>query len=159
MGLLTDESAIVVAPISLVAGAPRFSPWNSESSATGRGRGRMCARRWRPRTRLASAIATPLAMKNCLVHPESTASCQTASAPARSANGVIHTASIDKDGENSGAGWLGVVEVSKTRLGGIANKKVVGPHDVAVLDPSGNEILTLVSCYPSTSLVPPPIGS
>ncbi len=72
---------------------------------------------------------------------------------------MSHTASIDNDGENSGAGWLGVVEVSKTRLGGIANKKVVGPHDVAVLDPSGNEILTLVTCYPSTSLVPPPIGS
>src|SRR5260370_14228753 len=146
MGLLTDESAIVVAPISLVAGAPRFSPWNSESTATGRGRGGMCARRWRPRTRLASAIARRLAMKNWLVQRESAASCQTASAPARSANGVSQTASIDNDGENSGAGWLGVVEVSKTRLGGIGNKKVVGPHDVAGLEPSGNEILTLVTC-------------
>src|SRR5260370_5485907 len=132
MGLLTDESAIVVAPISLVAGAPRFSPWNSESSATGRGRGRMCARRWRPRTRLASAIATPLAMKNWLVHPESAASCQTASAPARSANGVSHTASIDNDGENSGAGWLGVVVLSKTRFGGNASKQDEAPPDVPV---------------------------
>lgn len=26
--------------------------------------------------------------------------------------------------------------------------KVVGPNDVAVLDPTGNEILTLVTCYP-----------
>jgi sortase A len=26
--------------------------------------------------------------------------------------------------------------------------KVVSPSDVGVLDPSGNEILTLVTCYP-----------
>jgi sortase A len=30
----------------------------------------------------------------------------------------------------------------------VVSTKVVGPRDVAVLDPSGNEILTLVTCYP-----------
>src|SRR5690242_1965432 len=30
----------------------------------------------------------------------------------------------------------------------VVSIKVVGPSDVAVLDPSGNEILTLVTCYP-----------
>lgn len=30
----------------------------------------------------------------------------------------------------------------------VVSAKVVGPHDVAVLDPSGNEILTLITCYP-----------
>src|SRR5438105_5479304 len=30
----------------------------------------------------------------------------------------------------------------------VVSTKVVGPYDVAVLDPSGNEILTLVTCYP-----------
>lgn len=30
----------------------------------------------------------------------------------------------------------------------VVSTSVVGPHDVAVLDPSANEILTLVTCYP-----------
>ena len=30
----------------------------------------------------------------------------------------------------------------------VVSTKVVGPHDVSVLDPSGNQILTLVTCYP-----------
>jgi len=30
----------------------------------------------------------------------------------------------------------------------VVSTKVVGPDDVAVLDPSGNEVLTLVTCYP-----------
>ena len=30
----------------------------------------------------------------------------------------------------------------------VVSTKVVGPNDVAVLSPSGNEILTLVTCYP-----------
>ena len=30
----------------------------------------------------------------------------------------------------------------------VVSTKVVGPHDVAVLDPSESEILTLVTCYP-----------
>ena len=30
----------------------------------------------------------------------------------------------------------------------VVSTKVVSPYDVAVLDPSGNEILTLVTCYP-----------
>lgn len=30
----------------------------------------------------------------------------------------------------------------------VVSTKVVSPSDVAVLDPSGNEILTLVTCYP-----------
>jgi LPXTG-site transpeptidase (sortase) family protein len=30
----------------------------------------------------------------------------------------------------------------------VVSTKVVGPDDVAVLDPSGNETLTLVTCYP-----------
>lgn len=30
----------------------------------------------------------------------------------------------------------------------VVSTEVVGPDDVAVLDPSGNEILTLVTCYP-----------
>ena len=30
----------------------------------------------------------------------------------------------------------------------VVSTKVVGPNDVAVLKPSGNEILTLVTCYP-----------
>jgi sortase A len=30
----------------------------------------------------------------------------------------------------------------------VVSTKVVGPYDIAVLDPSGNEVLTLVTCYP-----------
>jgi sortase A len=30
----------------------------------------------------------------------------------------------------------------------VVSTKVVDPHNVAVLDPTGNEILTLVTCYP-----------
>ena len=30
----------------------------------------------------------------------------------------------------------------------VVSTKVVSPYDVAVLDPSGNEVLTLVTCYP-----------
>jgi sortase A len=30
----------------------------------------------------------------------------------------------------------------------VVSTKIVGPDDVAVLDPAGNEILTLVTCYP-----------
>jgi len=30
----------------------------------------------------------------------------------------------------------------------VVSTKIVDPHDVAVLDPSGNEVLTLVTCYP-----------
>ena len=30
----------------------------------------------------------------------------------------------------------------------VVSTRVVSPHDVAVLDPSGDEILTLVTCYP-----------
>lgn len=30
----------------------------------------------------------------------------------------------------------------------VVSTKIVGPNDIAVLDPSGNEILTLVTCYP-----------
>lgn len=30
----------------------------------------------------------------------------------------------------------------------VVSTQVVGPYDVAVLDPSGNEIRTLVTCYP-----------
>jgi len=30
----------------------------------------------------------------------------------------------------------------------VVSTQVVGAHDIAVLDPSGNEILTLVTCYP-----------
>ena len=30
----------------------------------------------------------------------------------------------------------------------VVSTQVVGPDDVAVLDPNGNEILTLVTCYP-----------
>jgi sortase A len=30
----------------------------------------------------------------------------------------------------------------------VVSTKIVGPYDVAVLDPSANEVLTLVTCYP-----------
>jgi sortase A len=30
----------------------------------------------------------------------------------------------------------------------VVSTKVVGPYDIAVLDSDGNEILTLVTCYP-----------
>jgi sortase A len=30
----------------------------------------------------------------------------------------------------------------------VVSTRVVGPHDIAVLDPSANEVLTLVTCYP-----------
>jgi sortase A len=30
----------------------------------------------------------------------------------------------------------------------VVSTRIVNPHDVAVLDPDGNEILTLVTCYP-----------
>jgi len=30
----------------------------------------------------------------------------------------------------------------------VVSTKVAGPYDVAVLDPSANEVLTLVTCYP-----------
>jgi sortase A len=38
----------------------------------------------------------------------------------------------------------------------VVSTKVVGPHDVAVLAPSGNEILTLVTCYPFYFVGPAP---
>jgi sortase A len=38
----------------------------------------------------------------------------------------------------------------------VVSIKVVGPHDVAVLDPSSSEILTLVTCYPFYFVGPAP---
>ena len=38
----------------------------------------------------------------------------------------------------------------------VVSTKVVSPHDVAVLAPSGNEILTLVTCYPFYFVGPAP---
>jgi sortase A len=38
----------------------------------------------------------------------------------------------------------------------VITTQVVGPFDVAVLDPSGNEVLTLVTCYPFYFVGPAP---
>jgi sortase A len=51
--------------------------------------------------------------------------------------------------------------ITLTTLGGeygyrVVSTKVVDPYDVAVLNPDGNEILTLVTCYPFYFVGPAP---
>lgn len=38
----------------------------------------------------------------------------------------------------------------------VVSRRVVSPHDVAVLDPTGNEVLTLVTCHPFYFVGPAP---
>jgi sortase A len=38
----------------------------------------------------------------------------------------------------------------------VVSTKIVSPYDVAVLNPDGNEILTLVTCYPFYFIGPAP---
>ena len=60
------------------------------------------------------------------------------------ATAAAKTSEIATEAETEVLLWLLRVEYRYR----VVSIKVVSPYDVAVLDPSGNEILTLVTCYP-----------